>query len=586
MYVAIEGCCHGELDKIYETLQYIEDQEKIEIDLLLCCGDFQAVRNEADLSCMACPEKHKFMQDFWQYYAGKKTAPYLTIFIGGNHEASNYLQELPYGGWVAPNIYYLGYAGVVNYKGLRIGGISGIFKQHDYCKGHFEKPPYSEQTKRSVYHVRQMEVFRLKQLKHPIDIMMSHDWPNGVVYHGDKESLIQKKRFFQEDIEKHQLGSLPAWTLLTTLRPSYWFSGHLHVKFAAKVEHELDANNPDTNINKNTITRFLALDKCLPRRDFLQVLTMDTPDNAEGQLTYDAEWLAVLKQTNELMSTSHTSTLLPTSGLHEKWDYSVTNEHIDQIMKVMENNLKVPLNFYRDELSVFNPDASFQHKKAEFKINQQTTEFCAKLEINDPLMMLLQSEEGDTSFNVSSLTNEDDEMPSAIISNMSINPDEINLDDDEDDIETASAENEPKSDTSDVANKEENATPLSPLTSAEEDEKERQKDAHDFKTPTRLAAKFSLNLPLPQCSTPQTSSCSSKSDDDAMQQVLSADSFSPITSSDSDNSKRITSTFYGKRQSDSGSDLSEQDSGPTSVSRKFKRRNASFYVCQSDDDAS
>lgn len=32
----------------------------------------------------------------------------LTVFIGGNHEASNHLQELPYGGWVAPNIYYLG----------------------------------------------------------------------------------------------------------------------------------------------------------------------------------------------------------------------------------------------------------------------------------------------------------------------------------------------------------------------------------------------------------------------------------------------------------------------------------------------
>ena len=98
-------------------------------------------------------------------------------------------------------------------------------------------------------------------------------------------------------------------------------------------------------------------------------------------------------------------------------------------------------------------------------------------------------------------------MPSAIISNMSINPDEINLDDDEDDIgkiillfclnvifclwiellvdnaiiaETASAENEPKSDTSDVANKEENATPLSPLTSAEEDEKERSLWINDF----------------------------------------------------------------------------------------------------------
>ena len=43
-----------------------------------------------------------------RYYSGEKKAPVLTIFIGGNHEASNYLQELPYGGWVAPNIYYLG----------------------------------------------------------------------------------------------------------------------------------------------------------------------------------------------------------------------------------------------------------------------------------------------------------------------------------------------------------------------------------------------------------------------------------------------------------------------------------------------
>lgn len=43
-----------------------------------------------------------------RYYSGEKTAPILTIFIGGNHEASNYLAELPYGGWVCPNIYYMG----------------------------------------------------------------------------------------------------------------------------------------------------------------------------------------------------------------------------------------------------------------------------------------------------------------------------------------------------------------------------------------------------------------------------------------------------------------------------------------------
>lgn len=55
---------------------------------------------------------------YYRYYNGEKVAPILTIFIGGNHEASNYLQELPYGGWVAPNIYYLGYAGIINVAGL------------------------------------------------------------------------------------------------------------------------------------------------------------------------------------------------------------------------------------------------------------------------------------------------------------------------------------------------------------------------------------------------------------------------------------------------------------------------------------
>ena len=31
----------------------------------------------------------------------------------------NHLWELPYGGWVAKNIFYLGYAGIVNFGGLR-----------------------------------------------------------------------------------------------------------------------------------------------------------------------------------------------------------------------------------------------------------------------------------------------------------------------------------------------------------------------------------------------------------------------------------------------------------------------------------
>jgi len=49
--------------------------------------------------------------------------------VGGNHEASNYMWELYHGGWAAPNIRYLGAAGCIKFGGLRIAGLSGIYKQ-------------------------------------------------------------------------------------------------------------------------------------------------------------------------------------------------------------------------------------------------------------------------------------------------------------------------------------------------------------------------------------------------------------------------------------------------------------------------
>lgn len=38
----MEGCCHGDLDKIYGTMQHLERMSGKKIDLLICCGDFQA----------------------------------------------------------------------------------------------------------------------------------------------------------------------------------------------------------------------------------------------------------------------------------------------------------------------------------------------------------------------------------------------------------------------------------------------------------------------------------------------------------------------------------------------------------------
>lgn len=155
------------------------------------------------------------------------------------------------------------------------------------------------------------------QLSRP-DIFLSHDWPCTIEHHGNLAALLRRKPFFRADIENERLGSPPLMGLLKTLKPAWWFAAHLHVKFDAIVKHggegqqeggsgignpdeitiEFDeerkpeqcaAQNPDEIILDGDVdsavsthpapvlqqarseTRFLALDKCLPRRDFLEV---------------------------------------------------------------------------------------------------------------------------------------------------------------------------------------------------------------------------------------------------------------------------------------------------------------------------
>ncbi|KAG4206204.1 hypothetical protein ERO13_A03G000005v2 [Gossypium hirsutum] len=236
MKIAVEGCMHGDLDKDYDTIKYIENTRNIKIDLLRCYGDFQAVRNEKDMDSLNVAPKYREMKSFWKYYSGQEVAPVPTIFIGGNHEASNYLWELYYGGLAAPNIYFLGYAVVVKFGNIRIGGLSGIYNARNYCLGW--------------------------------DTMKGHlimTILSASLIMGTGNNLFAAKKHFKGEIQQGTLGSKPAAQLLEKLRPLYWFSAHLHCKFTALVEHE----------DGGRVTKFLALDKCLPGRKFLQIFDID-----------------------------------------------------------------------------------------------------------------------------------------------------------------------------------------------------------------------------------------------------------------------------------------------------------------------
>jgi lariat debranching enzyme len=372
--IAIEGCCHGELDTIYAAVE-ASSRDGSKVDLLLICGDFETLETEADLENMAVPPKYRHMNCFHEYVTGVKVAPVPTIFVGGNHEASNILQSLYYGGYVAPNIYFLGFAGVVNFGFLRICGISGIQHDGDYLQGHHETPPFDRSALHSVYHIRQLEVYRLAHLaqtrsfarpssgsppKDRVNIMLSHDWPSNIYNFGDRNRLLRLKPGLTTDVNTNKLGSDPLWNLLDTLRPQFWFCAHHHVKFAAVVPWmdevarpleslppppppppplppppappgsaflptppvALSAESvpiPTCCVAGARVTRFLALDKVLPGRDFLQVLTIPvpigytTPESFSGayKLEWDLEWLGILQRTYEYLHVGRGRVMLP-----------------------------------------------------------------------------------------------------------------------------------------------------------------------------------------------------------------------------------------------------------------------------------
>ena len=147
--------------------------------------------------------------------------------------------------------------------------------------------------------------------------------------------------------------------LLLTLRPLFWFAAHLHTKFAATVPFASPGGNSraqesavggvpvgrlcapcDSDGTSSGCTRFLALDKVIPGRDFLQVIRVRRPpadqsssrrssadfessrNNNEtftkkakveivDRIEFDLEWLCIVKKTHYLLSTERGQRNMP-----------------------------------------------------------------------------------------------------------------------------------------------------------------------------------------------------------------------------------------------------------------------------------
>lgn len=72
--------------------------------------------------------------------------------------------------------------------------------------------------------------------------------------------MLRKKPYFRDDVAKNHLGAKPLADLMDKMKPKNWYSAHLHVGFDATKVH-----------SDGSKTQFMALDKCIPNRDYMRV---------------------------------------------------------------------------------------------------------------------------------------------------------------------------------------------------------------------------------------------------------------------------------------------------------------------------
>ncbi|RCK57393.1 Lariat debranching enzyme [Candida viswanathii] len=356
--------------------------------------------------------------------------------------------KLKYGGWVAPNIYYLGEFGSLWFKGIQITGWSGIFNYHSFVNQsvQMEKVPFDSSEIRSVYHTKLQAFAKMYMMNHDMDVVMSHDWPVGIERYGDAQKLLKMKPFFKEDIKSGKLGSPLNKFLLGYLRPKLWCSAHLHVKFEATIkrdsgkvnenELELDMDDEEEVKNKEEIaldmddeeekegkvgfeetfhfvqqngskklkseltpqrgpcdhdTKFLALDKCGKRRNFLQIETIDVTHPAHPSFTQDKLYYSkraiAINRVVEAYLQDHKQEFLQIDTkeiVHNPQNFPLVNE----LMKLVDLEFK-KLSALKDE--EFAVPENFQivapveyNNELKYYPNNQTQEYCEKFNIPAP----------------------------------------------------------------------------------------------------------------------------------------------------------------------------------------------------------
>ena len=214
--IMVMGDVHAQIFRMYEIAKNWEFHNGKHIDGIIQVGDFGVCREWTD----------------WKEPWEKDAPPIPTLVIMGNHEDPAAIRD-----WQAepdriPDMWLLGDGEVVDFLGIKVGGIWGNYSPKSYANPErvlqHRKPGGNHKI---AVHIYRPSVEKLLQYDGPMDILVTHDsasicfpdefrkpMPDGVP---DILGL--------EHVESLQAKGCPAFDeLLKKHQPKYYFYGHLH----------------------------------------------------------------------------------------------------------------------------------------------------------------------------------------------------------------------------------------------------------------------------------------------------------------------------------------------------------------------
>ena len=223
LLVAGVGDIHGRFRRVEAWLDALAEARGRPVDMVLAVGDVEAFRHADDHRRKAA--KRAMPAEFAEYADGVREMNRPLYFIGGNNEDFEALHDSQDGLQLAPNVHYLGRAGLKELHGLRVGYLSGIHAPRFY-----EQPlkrPRSLDTAKQAGYFRAPEVEKVAALR-DMDLLLVHEWPRGLPQRAQEREVPPPGR----TLPSYWIGNPITRRLVETVHPKWVLCGHSHRAFA------------------------------------------------------------------------------------------------------------------------------------------------------------------------------------------------------------------------------------------------------------------------------------------------------------------------------------------------------------------